>query len=116
MANKDLNKAKAAKKDEFYTRLEDIELELKHCEMGTVPRAKGGLRSCAAAEERGPPHFVRPRPPPPGYKSSILTFRIVISSPPSLSAHLRLIYSSSSAHLQLIYGSSPAHLSFTPLW
>ena len=30
MANKDLNKAKAAKKDEFYTRLEDIELELKH--------------------------------------------------------------------------------------
>ena len=25
------------------------------CEMGTVPRAKGGLRSCAAAEERGPP-------------------------------------------------------------
>ena len=29
MANKDLNKAKAAKKDEFYTRLEDIELELK---------------------------------------------------------------------------------------
>ena len=75
------------------------------CEMGTVPRAKGGLRSCAAAEERGPPHFVRPRPPPPSYKSSIVTFRIVISSPPSLSAHL-----------QLIYGSSPAHLSFTPLW
>lgn len=30
MANKDLNKAKAAKKDEFYTRLEDIELELKY--------------------------------------------------------------------------------------
>ena len=30
MANKDLNKAKAAKKDEFYTRLEDIENELKH--------------------------------------------------------------------------------------
>lgn len=30
MANKDLNKAKAAKKDEFYTRLEDIEKELKH--------------------------------------------------------------------------------------
>ena len=30
MANKDLNKAKAAKQDEFYTRLEDIELELKH--------------------------------------------------------------------------------------
>jgi hypothetical protein len=30
MANKDLNKAKAAKKDELYTRLEDIELELKH--------------------------------------------------------------------------------------
>ncbi len=29
MANKDLNKAKAAKKDEFYTRLEDIENELK---------------------------------------------------------------------------------------
>ena len=36
--------------------------------MGTVPRAKGGLRSCTASEERGPPHFVRPRPPPPGYK------------------------------------------------
>ena len=30
MANKDLNKAKAAKKDEFYTRLEDIEKELKY--------------------------------------------------------------------------------------
>lgn len=30
MANKDLNKAKAAKKDEFYTRLEDIENELRH--------------------------------------------------------------------------------------
>ena len=30
MANKDLNKAKAAKEDEFYTRLEDIEKELKH--------------------------------------------------------------------------------------
>ena len=30
MANRDLNKAKAAKKDEFYTRLEDIELELRH--------------------------------------------------------------------------------------
>ncbi len=30
MANKDLNKAKAAKKDEFYTRLEDIENELKY--------------------------------------------------------------------------------------
>ena len=30
MAIKDLNKAKAAKKDEFYTRLEDIENELKH--------------------------------------------------------------------------------------
>ena len=73
------------------------------CEMGTVPRAKGGLRSCAAAEERDPPHFVRQRPPPPGYKSSILTFGIAISSPPSLSAHLQLISSSSTAHLQLIY-------------
>lgn len=30
MANKDLNKAKAAKKDEFYTRLEDIEKEMKY--------------------------------------------------------------------------------------
>lgn len=30
MANKDLNKAKAAKKDEFYTRLEDIENELRY--------------------------------------------------------------------------------------
>ena len=30
MANKDLNKAKAAKKDEFYTRLEDIEKELRY--------------------------------------------------------------------------------------
>ena len=30
MANIDLNKAKAAKQDEFYTRIEDIELELKH--------------------------------------------------------------------------------------
>ena len=30
MANKDLNKAMAAKKVEFYTRLEDIEKELKH--------------------------------------------------------------------------------------
>ena len=65
--------------------------------------AQRALRSCAAAEERDPPHFVRPRPPPPSYKSSIVTFRIVISSPPSLSAHLRLIYSSSTAHLQLIY-------------
>ena len=27
---KDLNKAKANKKDEFYTRLADIELEMKH--------------------------------------------------------------------------------------
>ena len=71
--------------------------------MGTVPCAKGGLRSCAAAEERDPPHFVRPRPPPPGFKSSILTFGIAIPSLPSLSAHLRLIYGSSTAHLQLIY-------------
>lgn len=30
MANKNLNKAKEAKKDEFYTRLEDINNELKH--------------------------------------------------------------------------------------
>lgn len=30
MANKDLNKAKSAKKDEFYTQLVDIENELKH--------------------------------------------------------------------------------------
>ena len=30
MANKDLNNAKAAKRDEFYTRLEDIENELKY--------------------------------------------------------------------------------------
>lgn len=30
MANKDLNKAKVAKKDEFYTRLEDIENEVRH--------------------------------------------------------------------------------------
>ena len=29
MANKDLNKAKAAKKDGFYTRLEDIENEIR---------------------------------------------------------------------------------------
>ena len=78
--------------------------------MGTVPRAKGGLRSCAAAKERGPPHFVRPRPPPPGYKSSILTFGIAIPSLPSLSAHLQLIYSSSPAHLRLISSSSTAHL------
>lgn len=28
--NKDLSKAKDAKKDEFYTQLEDIELEMKH--------------------------------------------------------------------------------------
>ena len=73
------------------------------CEMGTVPRANGGLRSCAAAEERGPPHFVRPSPPPPGFKYSLLTFGIAIPSLPSLSAHLRLISSSSTAHLQLIY-------------
>lgn len=30
MANKNLNKAKEAKKDEFYTQLEDINNELKH--------------------------------------------------------------------------------------
>ena len=30
VTNKTLNRAKSAKKDEFYTRLEDIELELKH--------------------------------------------------------------------------------------
>ena len=30
MANKNLNAAKAAKKDEFYTQLRDIEMELKH--------------------------------------------------------------------------------------
>ena len=28
--NKDLNKAKSARKDEFYTQLTDIEKELKH--------------------------------------------------------------------------------------
>lgn len=30
MANKNLNKAKEAKKDEFYTQLDDINNELKH--------------------------------------------------------------------------------------
>ena len=30
MANKNLNKAKEAKKDEFYTQLEDINNELRH--------------------------------------------------------------------------------------
>lgn len=30
MANKNLNKAKEAKKDEFYTQLEDINSELRH--------------------------------------------------------------------------------------
>jgi len=30
MANKNLNKAKSSKKDEFYTQLSDIERELKH--------------------------------------------------------------------------------------
>ncbi len=30
MANKNLNQAKTAKKDEFYTQLVDIENELKH--------------------------------------------------------------------------------------
>ena len=30
MANKNLNKAKVAKKDEFYTQLEDINNELRH--------------------------------------------------------------------------------------
>ena len=30
MANKNLNAAKAAKKDEFYTQLEDINNELRH--------------------------------------------------------------------------------------
>ena len=37
MANKDLNKAKAANKDGFYTRLEDIENELN---IGNTSRAR----------------------------------------------------------------------------
>ncbi|MGN1375650.1 MAG: adenine-specific methyltransferase EcoRI family protein [Prevotella sp.] len=30
MANKNLNAAKTAKKDEFYTQMSDIEMELQH--------------------------------------------------------------------------------------
>ena len=48
MANKDLNKAKAAKKDEFYTRLEDIELELKHYR----PHFKGKTVLCNCDDPR----------------------------------------------------------------
>ena len=48
MANKDLNKAKAAKKDEFYTRLEDIEKELKHYR----PHFKGKTVLCNCDDPR----------------------------------------------------------------
>ena len=48
MANKDLNKAKVAKKDEFYTRLEDIELELKHYR----PHFKGKTVLCNCDDPR----------------------------------------------------------------
>ena len=48
MANKDLNKARAAKKDEFYTRLEDIELELKHYR----PHFKGKTVLCNCDDPR----------------------------------------------------------------
>lgn len=48
MANKDLNKAKAAKQDEFYTRLEDIELELKHYR----PHFKGKTVLCNCDDPR----------------------------------------------------------------
>lgn len=34
MANKNLQAAKSAKKDEFYTQLTDIEKELRHYESG----------------------------------------------------------------------------------
>ena len=66
--------------------------------MGTVPRAKGGLRSCAAAEERVPPHFVRPRPPP----SRLQDLDLDVWDRDFLTA--------------FAFCSSPAHLSFTPLW
>ena len=52
MANKDLNKAKAAKKDEFYTRLEDIELELKHYR----PHFKGKTVLCNCDDTRESSH------------------------------------------------------------
>ena len=41
--NKDLNSAKTARKDEFYTQLSDIEKEMRHypaCLSGTIPEQK----------------------------------------------------------------------------
>ena len=38
MANKNLQAAKAAKKDEFYTQLTDIEKELRHYKAPAVQR------------------------------------------------------------------------------
>lgn len=48
MANKDLNKAKAAKQDEFYTRLEDIENELRYYR----PHFKGKTVLCNCDDPR----------------------------------------------------------------
>lgn len=44
MANKNLNAAKEAKKDEFYTQLEDINNELRHYKEHFRGRTSGDLR------------------------------------------------------------------------